>query len=62
MKKTESLIFCLAAMLIAGQLMAAEAPPAKFKFLRAGEVQPRGWLLDQIRWMPPTVSGRYEAS
>ncbi|HNX52195.1 MAG TPA: glycoside hydrolase family 127 protein [Pontiellaceae bacterium] len=30
-------------------LFAAEAPADQFKFLHVGEVQPRGWLLEQIR-------------
>ena len=34
---------------MAGGLAAAEVPQAQFQFLSIGDVQPRGWLLDQIR-------------
>ena len=34
---------------ITSSLFAAEVPSDQFKFLRIGDVQPRGWLLEQIR-------------
>jgi uncharacterized protein len=39
----------LAIIAMAVQLVAGETPREQFQFLRVGEVQPRGWLLDQIR-------------
>jgi uncharacterized protein len=39
----------LATFALAVSLVADEAPHAQFQFLRIGDVQPRGWLLDQIR-------------
>jgi len=47
MKRTLTLL-SLALTVIACNL-AAEAPGAKFQLLRTGEVQPRGWLLEQLR-------------
>lgn len=37
------------ALSIAPVLQGGEPSPARFQFLRAGEVEPRGWLLEQIR-------------
>ncbi|MFA6173540.1 MAG: beta-L-arabinofuranosidase domain-containing protein [Kiritimatiellales bacterium] len=49
MKERLLAILCITATLITGALYAADAPREQFKFLRLGEVQPRGWLLEQIR-------------
>lgn len=42
-------VICLAAALVSGSLADPVAPNAQYRFLRIGEVQPRGWLLEQIR-------------
>ena len=41
-----------------GQLGAVGAPRQEFQFLRIGEVQPRGWLLEQIRMDATNGYGR----
>ena len=43
------LLFVAALTAITSNLFAAGAPAEQFKFLRIGEVAPRGWLLEQIR-------------
>ena len=48
MKTRLSFTFTLA-LLLTAPLGGGEAPRAAFQFMRIGEVQPRGWLLDQIR-------------
>jgi hypothetical protein len=41
-------ILCAMVLISTGRMVSAEAPRQEFQFLRIGEVQPRGWLLDQI--------------
>jgi len=48
MKTRLLLILCLATTVITGKLSAADAPREQFKNLRLGEVQPRGWLQEQL--------------
>jgi hypothetical protein len=47
--KLAGFVIASAALALAGRMDAAEAPRQAFQFLRMGEVQPRGWLLEQIR-------------
>ena len=48
MKTRLLLILCLTTTFITGRLSAADAPREQFKVLRLGEVQPRGWLQEQL--------------
>lgn len=43
------LLISLASTVFFSQLSVAQVAREKFQFLKIGEVQPRGWLLDQIR-------------
>ncbi|MCX6895359.1 MAG: glycoside hydrolase family 127 protein [Verrucomicrobia bacterium] len=46
---TKFIAASFAAIIITGNLAAADMPREQFQPLRLGEVQPRGWLLEQLR-------------